>query len=176
MCFTAFVVGSSTHLAVLSPCLMAWEICAALTVAKKLDFHIPSATLPRVTIKPLVASLRILTCFNVWWIQEQWERLNNMFLRQGASPVTNCSQLDSAWLRPGTLGCSEMLLDVRNGQLETKCKDKPLLLPKKHKLRLHNSLQRQNIHPQKTPTTSILQWISGLEDYELNFIQIEQVQ
>lgn len=116
--------------------LHAMRNACSLTVAEKLDLHVLPATTPRVTIKPLVASLRILTCFNVWWIQERWERLNNMFVSRGALPVTTAV----SWTRLGSVqvlwGRSEMLLNVRNGQLETRCRDKALLLPKRHSLTL----------------------------------------
>ncbi len=59
----------------------------------------PLATLPRVTIKPVVASQHALTCFNVWWIQEQWERLNNMFVRKGALPATTAV----SWIQLGSI-------------------------------------------------------------------------
>lgn len=103
----------------------------SLTVAEELDLHVPPATLPRVTIKPLVASLCALTCLNVWWIREQWERLNNMFVRQEASTETTAV----SWTQLGSgqvlWGRSEMLLNVRKwttgntlqGQTSTSAKE-----------------------------------------------------
>lgn len=86
VCFTAFIVSSSTHLAVLSPYPKKMRNVPLQLSIQRL---VLCATQHRTAVNPPVASWRALACFNMQWMQQQWEQLNNMFVRQGPLLVTN---------------------------------------------------------------------------------------